>query len=299
MALFLVLKRLMYGPANPSLQERLRQRLERGPLLPHRAIGDDDPNRRLLDVEAQTHATLDHTGNEITNAPTRVRVNPKIVSDAILGLSDGLTVPFALSAGLSALGETRFVVVGGLAELAAGAISMGLGGFVGAKSELESYRTTRRETEELINAAPDETANRVRQVFARFGVPERIVTAISDRLHNSPDLLMEFLLVFHHREVEPNCNQPWISALTLAVCYFVGGFIPLIPYFCVKKVFVAFYWSVGVMAITLLIFGYIKTCVVRGWRGKENIVAGLKGGLQMIFVGGLAARGCNCLGAWD
>lgn len=75
------------------------------------------------------------SGSTGSSSSTRARINPRIVSDAILGLSDGLTVPFALSAGLSALGNTKVVVLGGLAELAAGALSMGLGGYVGAKSE--------------------------------------------------------------------------------------------------------------------------------------------------------------------
>lgn len=100
---------------------------------------------------------------------------------------------------------------------------------------------------------------------------------------------MDFLLTFYHREVEPNCNQPWISALTLALGYFIGGFIPLIPYFGVDKVSIALYWSIGVMVITLFVFGYIKTCIVSGWKGKENTIAGIKGGFQMVFVGALAA----------
>ncbi|EAS31553.3 calcium transporter [Coccidioides immitis RS] len=288
MACFLVLKRLLLGPSPPSTQDRLRKRLEQRQLLSDEGESSlqNGQSRRLLDLEAQTYDTFD---DNASNASTRSRINPRIISDAILGLSDGLTVPFALSAGLSALGNTKVVVLGGLAELAAGAISMGLGGYVGAKSEMESYQATRRETEELIDAAPEETATRVRQVFAEFGVPDSVVEDISNKLHDSPNLLMGFLLKFHHGEAEPNCNQAWISAITLALGYFVGGFIPLIPYFYIDKVLVALYWSIGVMGVTLLVFGYIKTCIVRGWYGRDNIIAGIKGGLQMILVGGLAA----------
>lgn len=102
------------------------------------SLVDRSPNHRVIDVEAQTYGAIenDNENETASNHSTRVRVNPRIVSDAILGLSDGLTVPFALSAGLSALGDTRVVVLGGLAELAAGALSMGLGGYVGANSEL-------------------------------------------------------------------------------------------------------------------------------------------------------------------
>ncbi|KAG5208289.1 Calcium transporter [Trichophyton interdigitale] len=222
-------------------------------------------------------------------ASTRPRVNPRIVSDAILGLSDGLTVPFALSAGLSALGNSRVVVVGGLAELVAGAISMGLGGYVGSRSEVESYEATVRETKNLVKASPMETMNIIRQVFAPYNLPDEPVARMSHILYNSPEKLLDFLLTFHHKESKPGCNQAWISAITLALGYFIGGFIPLIPYFMVDQVLVALYYSIGIMIFTLLVFGYVKTCVVRGWTGKENIVAGIKGGLQMVIVGGLAA----------
>ncbi|OJJ40479.1 hypothetical protein ASPWEDRAFT_47305 [Aspergillus wentii DTO 134E9] len=224
-----------------------------------------------------------------STSSTRQRVDPRIVSDAILGLSDGLTVPFALSAGLSALGNTKVVVLGGLAELAAGALSMGLGGYVGAKSEAESYETTVRETKDLIETSPAETSAIVRETFIHHGIPEDVIAQINASLHASHDRLLEFLITFYHKEAEPDCNQAWISAITLALGYFVGGFIPLIPYFIVDKVIAALYWSIGVMAVTLLVFGYIKTCIVRGWSGRENIMAGISGGIQMCFVGGVAA----------
>ncbi|CAI7568723.1 unnamed protein product [Penicillium glandicola] len=227
--------------------------------------------------------TVSVTGN------TRSRINPRIVSDAILGLSDGLTVPFALSAGLSALGNTKVVVLGGLAELAAGAISMGLGGYVGAKSEAESYQTTVRETKQLIKTDPQETRAMVRETFAPYGLTDSAVADITRDLHASEDRLLEFLMAFHHGETAPDCNQAWTSATTLALGYFIGGFIPLIPYFIASQVMVALYWSIGVMAITLLVFGYVKTCVVRGWSGRANVMAAIWGGLQMCCVGGVAA----------
>ncbi|RAL17196.1 VIT1/CCC1 transporter family protein [Aspergillus homomorphus CBS 101889] len=224
-----------------------------------------------------------------TSTSTRSRINPRIISDAILGLSDGLTVPFALSAGLSALGNTKVVVLGGLAELTAGAISMGLGGYVGAKSEAESYEATVRETKELIDSSPAETTAIVHSIFSAYRLPAEVISEISNSLHASEERLQEFLISFHHKESQPDCNQAWTSAVTLALGYFVGGFIPLIPYFFVNQVIIALYMSIGVMAVTLLAFGYIKTCVVRGWTGRDNIMAGLKGGVQMVFVGGVAA----------
>ncbi|KAL4935597.1 hypothetical protein BDV06DRAFT_125277 [Aspergillus oleicola] len=243
----------------------------------YRTFRDSSPSSSTYDVES--------TGS----SSTRSRIDPRIISDAILGLSDGLTVPFALSAGLSALGNTKVVVLGGLAELAAGAISMGLGGYVGAKSEAESYQTTVRETTELIETSPHETATIVYDIFAAHGVPEEAIAPINASLHASTDRLREFLITFHHKESEPDCNQAWTSAITLALGYFVGGFIPLVPYFFANEVLFALYCSVAVMAVTLLVFGYVKTGAVRGWSGRDNILAGLKGGIQMVLVGGVAA----------
>ncbi|KAJ5637954.1 hypothetical protein N7490_007833 [Penicillium lividum] len=253
--------------------------------------GDSD-----RDIESQSgrsyHTfgrTVSYDDSTTSTGSQRSRINPRIVSDAILGLSDGLTVPFALSAGLSALGNTKVVVLGGLAELAAGAISMGLGGYVGAKSEAESYQATVRETQNLIENEPQETHAMVRDCFAPYGLSSTVIEDITNDLHASEDRLLEFLLTFHHRESAPDCNQAWTSAITLALGYFVGGFIPLVPYFVAAQVNEALYWSIAVMAVTLAAFGYIKTCVVRGWSGRDNIIAAIWGGIQMVFVGGVAA----------
>ncbi|CAI7598434.1 unnamed protein product [Penicillium bialowiezense] len=254
--------------------------------------GDSDlesQNSRSYDTFGRRASNDDSTTTVGSSGSTRCRINPRIVSDAILGLSDGLTVPFALSAGLSALGNTKVVVLGGLAELAAGAISMGLGGYVGAKSEAESYQATVRETQQLIKTDPQETRAMVRETFSPYGLSDSAVADITRDLHVSQDRLLEFLLAFHHREIAPDCNQAWTSAITLALGYFIGGFIPLIPYFILTQVMVALYWSIGVMAITLLVFGYVKTCVVRGWSGRDNVLAGIWGGVQMCCVGGVAA----------
>ncbi|KAJ5631068.1 uncharacterized protein N7484_011168 [Penicillium longicatenatum] len=252
-----------------------------------------DSDRDIESQSGRSYATFGRTvsydDSTTSSGSQRARINPRIVSDAILGLSDGLTVPFALSAGLSALGNTKVVVLGGLAELAAGAISMGLGGYVGAKSEAESYQATVRETQNLIESEPEETHAMVRECFAPYALSNAVIEDITRDLHASQDRLLEFLLAFHHRESAPDCNQAWISAITLALGYFVGGFIPLIPYFIAAQVSDALYWSIAVMAVTLAAFGYIKTCVVRGWSGRDNISAAIWGGIQMIFVGGVAA----------
>lgn len=131
----------------------------------------------------------------------------------------------------------------------------------------------------------------VRDVFVPYGLPDTTIFALSNDLHNSPERLLEFLMSFHHQLAAPPKNRAYVSALTLALGYFGGGFIPLIPYFCVSKteVLVALWWSIGVMVVTLFVFGYVKTCISCGWRGRANVVGGLWGGVQMCIIGGLAA----------
>ncbi|ODH50348.1 hypothetical protein GX48_03463 [Paracoccidioides brasiliensis] len=291
------------APNNDTTRSGSEQRLKnhmsneamREPLLSN---GNGRCGRRLAangDPEAQDftrYQTLPcartRTNDSDESQNSRSRINPRIISDAILGLSDGLTVPFALSAGLSAFNDTKVVVLGSLAELVAGAISMGLGGYVGAKSELESYETTKREIENLVQSCPCETTTMVREVFAPYSLPDHPVSEVSSTLHSSPQQLMEFLLAFYHKQPAPEQNQAYVSAVTLALGYFVGGFIPLVPYIICHQVITALKYSVGVMGITLLVFGYIKTCIVRGWGGRDNIFAGVKGGVQMVLVGGVA-----------
>lgn len=115
--------------------------------------------------------------------------------------------------------------------------------------------------------------------------------AVSKTIHGSPEVLTSFLMKNHFDAAEPPDSRPYISAGTLGVAYFSGGFIPLIPYFMVARdeVLLGLWWSIAIMAIVLLIFGYIKTGIVRGWQGKENIIASLKGALQMLLVGAAAA----------
>lgn len=136
---------------------------------------------------------------------------------------------------------------------------------------------------------PGETQSMITSTFAKYNLSPSTLDEITKSLQAEPERLRDFLLNFHYRESEPDCNQASMSALTLTLGYFIGGFIPLIPYFIADQVYTAFIASVIVMAVTLFAFGYIKTCIVRGWQGGVNIWAGVIGGIQMCVVGGLAA----------
>ncbi|KLU92140.1 vacuolar iron transporter Ccc1 [Magnaporthiopsis poae ATCC 64411] len=239
----------------------------------------------------------------------------RFISDATIGLSDGLTVPFALTAGLSALSDTRIVIYGGMAELIAGAISMGLGGYLGAKSEAASYDETLAQTNALIETDPQGTAAAVRSVFEPYDLPKATLDGLTDHITASPDLagfLMKFQRKFFFSpllspafffyyyldcEAEPSSSRAFLSGLTIAMGYFLGGLLPLLPYLCVPRNDLAtgFAISVAVMAVALFSFGYAKTCMVCGWRGPRSVRQGLVGGLQMVVVGGAAAASAMLL----
>ncbi|KAK5118376.1 hypothetical protein LTR62_002890 [Meristemomyces frigidus] len=244
-----------------------------------------------VESQAETDAStlLDSERVEVKKSS---RVDARVISDAIIGLSDGLTVPFALTAGLSALGNTKVVIFAGLAELTAGAISMGLGGYLGAKSEEESYKATLLETTNLVSHSSADAKASIKEVFAPYDLPKILTEDLTLHLAKSPQLT-QFLMHFQHSQPEQAASRAITCAMTIACGYFLGGFIPLLPYFLVAKdeVMLALWWSLGVMTLSLFAFGYSKTCFVRGWKGARNAWEGTKGGVQMVIVGGLAA-GC-------
>ncbi|GAB1734350.1 hypothetical protein NU195Hw_g9180t1 [Hortaea werneckii] len=269
---------------------RTSKSVDEKPQAPWSKYQECNSGRSSTDVESQASSDgstlLDTTGEKEKSS----RIDPRVISDAIIGLSDGLTVPFALTAGLSALGNTRVVIFAGLAELTAGAISMGLGGYLGAKSEQDSYKATLHETKNQVSESSTNAAESIRDVFQPYELPQHLTDDLAFHLAKSPHLV-QFLMHFQHAQPEQEASRAITCALTIACGYFLGGFIPLLPYFFVGKeqVMVALWWSLGVMAASLFGFGYGKTCFVSGWKGSKNVWEGSKGGLQMMIVGGLAA----------
>jgi vacuolar iron transporter family protein len=155
----------------------------------------------------------------------------------------------------------------------------------------DSYNVTVRDTQEQVETAPEQTSQIVFDVFDDYGVAPLTIASIIQYLQSSPNRLHGFLMEFHHKETMPTMSRAYKTAAALALSYFFGGLIPLIPYFIVAEdaVLTAMWWSIGVMGITLMIFGYVKTCIVIGWAGRTNVLAGVKGGLQMLLVGAAAA----------
>ncbi|KAL4810398.1 VIT family-domain-containing protein [Aspergillus unguis] len=246
------------------------------------------------DVEKDSRSLSDGESNSAESKRGSAKeskiIDGRLISDAIIGLSDGMTVPFALTAGLSALGDTKVVVFGGFAELIAGAISMGLGGYLGAKSEEDSYKATLKETSKQTMTEPDSVTEAIHDIFTPYDLPPHLLSDLTNHLTSSPNL-PSFLMTFQHGLPEPSGSRAVICALTIALGYFIGGFVPLLPYFFVgpNDAFLALKWSIATMVVALFVFGYGKTCFVCGWTGTKNLKKGLVGGLQMVLIGGVAA----------
>jgi vacuolar iron transporter family protein len=204
------------------------------------------------------------------------------VRDIVIGMSDGLTVPFALAAGISgATQSTSIVVTAGLAEIAAGSIAMGLGGYLAARTDYEHYTTERarefREIENIPQAERDEVA----YVFRGYGMQENQITPAVDAISADREAWVDFMMRFELGLEAPDPKRARISALTIALSYVAGGFIPLAPYILLPSVSIALPVSVVVTLIALFLFGYIK--------GRFTGVSPLRSGLQTVLVGGLAA----------
>jgi len=167
---------------------------------------------------------------------------------------------------------------------------MGLGGYLGAKSEAASYQAQRDETEELIDTNLPQVMQDIAEVFDPYKLPKTTIDDLTRHLSESPRLV-DFVMQFQHCAEEPAASRAFTSAVTIAMSYFLGGLLPLLPYFFVgqNKVYEGLYISIGVMVIALFAFGYVKTCVVVGWSGGQRVRAGCFGGIQMVVVGSAAA----------
>lgn len=204
------------------------------------------------------------------------------VRDIVIGMSDGLTVPFALAAGLSgAVSSTHIIITAGLAEIAAGSIAMGLGGYLAARSDAEHYASERWREEREIAEVPEAEVEEVRDVLSSYGLSDddsdRTARALSKRSADWVDFMMRFELGLE----EPNPKRALTSALTIAGSYIVGGIIPLSPYVVMARAQHALIVSIIVTLLALLIFGYVK--------GHFTGAVPLRSALQTMVIGGIAA----------
>jgi len=205
------------------------------------------------------------------------------VRDIIIGMSDGLTVPFALAAGMTgAVSVTTLVVTAGLAEIAAGSISMGLGGYLAGTSDVEHFDIERKREEMETKMVPQVEREEVADIFRGWGMSEEQLKPAVDAIVSDRDRWIDFMMRYELGLEAPSPTRARSSALTIAVSYIVAGFIPLTPYIVLHhNVRDALYVSVGITLAALFIFGYIK--------GLVTGIRALRSGLQTITIGGLAA----------
>jgi predicted membrane protein (TIGR00267 family) len=204
------------------------------------------------------------------------------VRDIVIGMSDGLTVPFAIAAGMSGASvASHVVIIAGLAEIAAGSISMGLGGYLSGQTDIEHYETERqrevRETQEV----PDKEKQEVSDILGDFGLSEDQIPPVVEAISKNRKRWVEFMMRFELGLERPDPRRALQSALTIGLSYALSGFIPLSPYMLTSPVQSALYYSAGVTLLALLVFGYIK--------GRVMGVSAWRSALQTVIVGGLAA----------
>ncbi|KAI7953816.1 hypothetical protein MJO28_006363 [Puccinia striiformis f. sp. tritici] len=278
----------------------------------------------------------------------RTVVDINVIRNIIIGLSDGLTVPFGLTAGLSSLGSSRLVVVAGMAELISGAISMGVGGYLASEADRDQFRYRQRLVRKRVAQSCSTGMDRqVQDILQPFGISHGVCGMVSNDLlkfeylrtssagqektpsswkksalvstflrifsRNAPDYdaisqekimeeetvrlrgfeseslglgMTEFLLKFGEGVEEVSTFQMYLAAFTIGFSYFIGGLIPMAPYFFVEKANVALFWSIGVMILTLLVFGSMKAYFTGA---RIGFMGYLKGSLSTIVVGGGAA----------
>jgi len=204
------------------------------------------------------------------------------ITDTVIGMSDGLTVPFALAAGLSgAVDSNAIVITAGIAEIVAGCIAMGLGGYLAGKTEQEHYESElKRENFEVDNYRQKEI-NEVKEIFADYGIDEEGQTLLANQLAKDKTKWVNFMMKFELGLEEPHPKRARNSALTIGVAYFIGGLLPLSAYFMTDNPKDGLMLSAIITTVCLFVFGYFKSKVT----GQPPF----KGALKVTMVGIIAA----------
>jgi len=206
----------------------------------------------------------------------------EFVRDVVIVMADGLTVPFALAAGLSGVDTTtRIIVVAGLAEIAAGSIAMGLGGYLAAKNDADHYESELKREQREVEEIPEEEAREVLEVFENYGLTEQEAVPIVNSLRERPKQWIDFMMRFELGLEKPDPKRALRSASTIAGAYIAGGLIPLAPYMLMTHAYSALLASVAATLIALAIFGAIK--------GHFTGMPIASSAARTVIIGGLAA----------
>ncbi|HEY3429047.1 MAG TPA: VIT1/CCC1 transporter family protein [Cyclobacteriaceae bacterium] len=204
------------------------------------------------------------------------------VRDFVIGMSDGLTVPFALAAGLSgAVDSTSLVITAGLAEIAAGSIAMGLGGYLAGRTEIEHYNSEERREYEEIEKLHEVEIKETKEIFAEYGLNEEMQEKIAREMAKNPKKWVDFMMRFELGLERPDKNRALQSAFIIGISYVVGGLIPLSSYFFTESTQQGLIYSTIITLICLVVFGLIKSKLT----GQPLF----KGAMRVALVGALAA----------
>jgi len=205
-----------------------------------------------------------------------------VLKDIVIGMSDGLTVPFALAAGLSgAVDNTGVIIIAGIAEIAAGSIAMGLGGFLAGKTELDHYNSELKREYWEVDNLPDKEQEEVRVFFKSLGLSEDVQNKAMAELTKDKDVWVDFMMKYELNLEKPDPKRARKSAFNIGVSYIVGGLVPLSPYFFVTNPEQGLIISVGITLICLYVFGFFKS--------RLTGVNAVTGGFKMMLTGALAA----------
>lgn len=205
-----------------------------------------------------------------------------LLRDIVIGMSDGLTVPFALAAGLSgAIDNTSLIVIAGLAEVAAGSIAMGLGGFLAGKTEIDHYNAELRREYDEVERVPEREKEEVREFFEGLGLSATVQAQAVEELTKDKDRWVDFMMKHELGLDKPDEKRARKSAFNIGLSYVVGGLVPLTPYFFVQNTFEGLKISAAITLVCLFIFGYFKA--------KMTGIPPVTGGLKVMLIGAIAA----------
>lgn len=202
--------------------------------------------------------------------------------DIVIGMSDGLTVPFALAAGLSgAVSSTGIIVIAGIAEIAAGSIAMGLGGYLAGKTELDHYNSELKREYDEVERVPEREKEEVKEFFSNIGLSGAVQEAAVEEISQDKEKWVDFMMKYELGLDKPDPKRATKSALNIGISYIVGGLVPLSPYFFIDTPLEALKWSVSLTLICLFIFGYFKS--------KITGINPMAGAIRVTLIGAMAA----------
>ncbi|HZG24735.1 MAG TPA: VIT1/CCC1 transporter family protein [Chitinophagaceae bacterium] len=222
----------------------------------------------------ETHLHHDHTENHLRSSD--------MIRDVVIGMSDGLTVPFALAAGLSgAVDSTQLIIIAGIAEIAAGSIAMGLGGYLAGKTEIDHYNAELKREYDEVERVPQREREEVKEFFSHLGLSEDVQEQAVEEMTKDKEKWVDFMMKYELGLDKPDKTRARKSAFNIGISYVVGGVIPLLPYFFSPDSITGLKYSAVITLVCLFVFGYFKSRITG--------VNPLAGAIRVMLIGAVAA----------